>query len=264
MNRLQGRVAVITGGATGIGGAGASLFAKEGCKVVIACRNEEAGRKKVEEIKAEGGEAAFFKTDISEVEQIRALIDFTIKQYGKLNILWNNAGIPGPKGINGITVEQWDYTMNVNLRSNFFAAQAAYPYLNAAADADGVTSSILLTASTGGLVASTVSPLYGTSKGGQVNLTRSLAAALAPRIRVNCICPSTTDTPMLPSFGFDHPEEQSAEAIENYKRSRMASNLLGRMQSPDEVAALALFLVSGENQFMTGAIIPTDAGLTCR
>ncbi|MFT4105575.1 MAG: SDR family oxidoreductase [Lacrimispora sp.] len=254
--RLKDKVAIITGGASGIGRASAERFAKEGARVVVADMNRQNGLDTVAGIKAEGGEASFFEVDVADVSQVKAMIDFAVEAYGRLDILFNNAGYPCAAGMD-VEEEDYDKGMDINLKGGFFAVKYALPEFQKQGGG-----SVIFTASVGGMVASTNSPLYGAAKGAVVNLTRSLAVKYAKEnIRVNCLCPGPTDTAMLPLFtsrpGDELSQEDSMKVIMN-------STPMGRVAPSSELANAVLFLASDEAAFVTGVILPVDGGYVAR
>jgi len=255
--KLQGRVAVITAGASGMGLASAKLFAREGAKVVVADLDGAAAERAAAEIQAAGGTARAFQVDVSNVARLRELFAFVEKEFGALNVLFNHAGIPGPPGLD-ITEEQFDRTVGINLKSQFFATQLARPLLERSAP----KASIIYTASTSGLVGAPTSPIYGMTKGGTLILMRSVAKQLGPKgIRANAICPGPTDTPMLRVFTDPKREGLSAEDYAQQLTARAKNIPLGRAGTPDDIASVALFLACDDSAFVTGVTVPVDGGL---
>ena len=257
MGRLDGKVSIITAAGSGMGEAAAKLFAKEGAKVVVADIAPAKGQRVTKEIRDAGGDAIFIEVDVSKVSDMERMVKTTVQTYGKLNILYNHAGMPGPKGIEDVTEEEWEQCNKVNMLGGFFATKFAIPEMRKAG-----SGSILFTASTAGIIGSRYSPTYSAAKGSIVLLTKSLALALAKdNIRVNCICPTLTDTPMGPDFVRAKPDEDWATteaAIERF----ITTIPLGRLAEPQEVAYAALFLASDEASFITGIFLPVDGGAT--
>ncbi|WP_093266002.1 SDR family NAD(P)-dependent oxidoreductase [Psychrobacillus sp. OK032] len=248
--KLAGKVAVISAAASGMGRAGANLFAKEGAKVVILDVNQEQGELVVEEIKQSGGEAQFYKIDLIELDAIKEVIDRIDLQYGKIDVLWNHVGTPGPNGFENVTEEEYDFAMGLNLKSGFFTTQYALKSIRKAG-----TGSIIFTSSVGGLKASPTSVVYSTGKGAVVNLVRSLAVNLAKeKIRVNGICPSLAETPMMAQF-LARSKDDDPEKNKQFLLERIP---LGRFARPDDIAKAALFLASDESTYISGVNLPVD------
>lgn len=257
MGRLDGKVSIITAGGSGIGEATAKLFSREGAKVVAADIDLVKGQRVVREILTAGGDAIFVQVDVSKADDMERMVKTTVQTYGKLNILYNHAGIPGPKGVEDVTEDEWERCIKVNLLGGFFATKFAIPEMRKVGGG-----SILFTASTAGIVGSGFRPTYSAAKGAVVLLTKSLALKLAKdNIRVNCLCPTLTDTPMGPDFMRAKPDEDWA--ITEATRKRFLTMVpMGRMAKPQEVAYAALFLASDEASFITGVFLPVDGGAT--
>lgn len=253
--RLKDKVAVITAAGSGSGRAGSLIFAREGAKVVVADIDPKGGEETVRMVKEAGGEAYFIPVDCGKVAEMRKLIDAAMNKYGRLNILWNHAGIPGPGTLESTEEEAFDRAMAINVKGCFFASKFAVPYMKQSG-----AGAILFTSSVSGLRASPYSPSYSLAKGGLVTLTMSLAVYLAPHnIRVNCICPGSIDSPMIRVF-IDRSGSLKGEAMENALREHAKKAPLNRMAKPEEIANLALFLASDESSFITGAAVPIDGG----
>lgn len=258
MRRLAGKVSIITGAGSGIGEATAKLFSKEGAKVVVADIDPVKGQQVVTEIKDAGGDAIFIEADVSKVSDMEKMVKTTVSTYGKLNILYNHAGIPGPKGVEDVTEEEWEQCIKANMLGSFFATKFAIPEMRRVGGG-----SVLFTASTAGIVGSRFSPTYSSAKGALVLLTKSLALRLAKdNIRVNCICPSLADTPMGPDFVRAKPDEDRATTETTIERFLTAAIPMGRLVKPQEIAYAALFLASDEASFITGIFLPVDGGAT--
>lgn len=252
--RLAGKVAIITGAGSGIGRASALLFAKEGAKVVVADIDREAGERTAREIKEAGGEATFAQADVAKSAEVERMVKTCVEAFGGLDILYNNAGMPGPAGVDNVSEEDWGKVIDVNLKGVFLGCKYAVSEMRKRGGG-----SIISTASVAGLVGSVASPTYSASKGGVVLWTKSAAIALAKdKIRVNCVCPAPIETPMLPRFFEGLPEPE--KACQNF----IASLPLGRAGTPEEVAQAALFLASDESSFITGVALPVDAGHVAR
>ncbi|MBM4763665.1 glucose 1-dehydrogenase [Bacillus sp. B15-48] len=249
--RLKNKIAVISAGASGMGKAGATLFAKEGAIVNVLDINQTEGEKVVNIIKENGGEANFFQTDMTSLNAIKLTIDKITSMYGRIDILWNHVGVPGPYGIEDVVEEDFDFAIDLNLKSGFFTTKYALPAMKAAGG------SIIYTASIGGLVASPFSPVYSAAKGAVINLVRSLAVRLGKdQIRVNAICPGTTETPMLKQF----LTLSENDDFEENKRALLRNIPLGRTAHPIDIAHAALYLASDESSFVSGINLPVDGG----
>jgi NAD(P)-dependent dehydrogenase (short-subunit alcohol dehydrogenase family) len=245
--RLQGKVAIITGAASGIGRATALRFAQEGAKVVVADVQTAGGEQTVALARQAGGAAHFVATDVSREEEIRAMIEAAVTTYGGLDILHNNACATDPKTAEETTVENFEHTINVCLRAALLGAKYAAPHMRARGG--GV---ILTTASIHSIVGFTGFAAYQCAKGGLLSLTRALALELAPTIRVVAILPGAIDTPALrpsPDVTLDH---------------LLADIPLGRFGTPEEIAGTAAFLASADAGFITGTAIVADGGYTTR
>lgn len=253
MGRLEGKVAIVTGAASGIGRATALLFAQEGAKVVVA-DVDPRGQDVAAEITSAGGTALFVRTDVSQPEDVEALVRTTVDTYGTLDIMVNNAGVEGEQRPTAdCTVENWDRVLNVNLKGVFLGMKYAIPAMLRAGGG-----SIVNTASTAGLTGYPSLPAYAASKGGVIQLTKTAALEYARTgIRVNCICPGGILTPLVERFTAGLPQEQIQKMVE-------AAHPVGRFGKPEEVALLALFLASDESAFCTGAPFIIDGGMTAQ
>lgn len=252
--RLTGRVALITGAASGIGRAGALLFAQEGASVVIL-DTDVSGETTAAAICRREGAATFIQGDVSCSRDIHAAVQAATSNYGKLDILWSNAGIPLFKGILETEEDEWDRVMAVNLKGGYLLARAGIPAL---LDAGG--GSILFTGSIASFFGARNFTAYTASKGGVLMLGRALAVDFASRnIRVNVICPGATDTPMQEADmrSKDVPYEQAIEA-------EVRAHPLGRYAQPEEIAGCALFLVSDDSSFVTGTALMVDGGFAAQ
>jgi NAD(P)-dependent dehydrogenase (short-subunit alcohol dehydrogenase family) len=253
MTRLAGKVALVTGGGSGIGRAVAERFAAEGAKVVIADIAEDRGHALADKI---GPAAAFVRCDHTESDDNARAVAFAVDRFGGLDIVHNNAGGP----FTGAFEEVDDATLERVLRVNLFGvmqmARAALPALRDSAKRNPAGAALLFTSSLQGLKAKPNFSLYTVAKHGIVGLVRSLALELAPQnIRVNALCPTVIETPMLQAFlpGMAADRE---EALQRFR----ATIPLARMPEPEDVAAAALFLVSDEARMITGVALPVDGG----
>jgi 3-oxoacyl-[acyl-carrier protein] reductase len=248
--RLDGKVALITGGASGLGEATAVLFAKEKAKVVIADINRPRGEEVAKQIREDGGDCAFVEGDVSKAVDAKRMIDVTISTFKKLDILFNNAGIPIANAkFEEIDEAQWDRVINVNLKSMFLCSKYAVPFMKK--QGGGV---IINAASVGGVRPRGATLPYSVSKGAAIVLTKAMALELAPyKIRVNSISPVGTDTPLWRNF---YPDLDVTE-----RRRRVVATIpLGRLGEPKDVASAALFLSSDESSMITGINLRVDGG----
>ncbi len=254
MGRLDGKVAVVTGAASGIGRAVALLFAREGAKVVVADIQEEKARQVVQEIIDGGGAATFVKTDVSQPKDVEAMIKATQDTYGRLDILVNNAGILGDVGATAdCSLENWEQVINTNLKGVFLGMKYGIPAMLKSGGG-----SIINTASVAALIGEAYFPAYGASKGGVLQLTKTAALEYARQgIRVNALCPGGTVT----NIG-DHLGAQLEGAPEQVllAMAAKAEHPLGRLAQPEEQARMALFLASDDSSFCTGAAFLVDGG----
>lgn len=253
--RLEGRVAFVTGAAGGIGAATAVAMAAEGARVVVA--DVQDGSATVDRIAAAGGAALAVLCDVSDPAQVEAAVGAAVERFGSLDTLVNDAGISGGSSLLHETdVETWLQVLAVNLTGPFLCTRAAMPHLLASG-----RGRIVNVASTYGLVGAPMAPAYCASKGGVVNLTRQLAVDYSPQgVRVNAICPGYVDTDMG-GYRASLGPEGSGEA-DARREAAAAQQPIGRQAEADEVARVAVFLVSDESSFMTGAIVPVDGGCT--
>jgi len=247
MGRLDNKVAVITGAASGMGRATAVRFAGEGAAVVIADLNQEGGEATARECRENGGRALFHKTDVTSEAEIKS----AVKEFGQLNVIYNNAGIGGAVGpLDQITVEHWDRTMAVLLRAVFLGMKYAVPEMRKAGGG-----SIISTASIAGLQGYAGIHPYSAAKAGVINLTRSAATELAKdRIRANCICPGGILTPLVYN-NIPGGEKAAAEFLSK-------GQPFPREGRPEDIANMALFLASDESEWITGAAMVVDGGYT--
>jgi len=252
--KLAGKVALIDGAASGIGQAGARLFAKEGARVAVVDINDDAGRGTVNGIKQEGGEAYYIHADVGIVSQVKRMVEETVKRYGRLDIFWHNAGMPGPAGVENVNEQEYDRFMDVHLKGGFFGAQYAIPELRKSGGG-----SILFTSSVSGLKAASPSGPYTCAKAALVNLTRWLAARYArENIRANCLCPGIIKTGLLDIYERDATRRE--KPYEEFISDVLAATPMKRVGRPEEVAAAALFLVSDDASFITGDTLVVDGG----
>jgi NAD(P)-dependent dehydrogenase (short-subunit alcohol dehydrogenase family) len=249
--RLSNKVALITGAGSGIGRESALLFANEGAKVVVVDLNEKAGAETVSLIQNASGAASFFRADVSKAAEVAAMIEFTEKAYGKLNVLFNNAGIFPDKDGSVIDTEEevWDLVMNVNLKSVYLGCKYGIPALLRAGGG-----SIINTASFVALMGAATSQIaYTASKGGVLSMTREIAVEFARKnIRVNALCPGPVQTPLLAELLSDPARRQR----------RLVHIPMGRFAEAKDIAHAALFLASDESAYVNGATFTVDGGIT--
>ena len=249
--RLSNKVALITGAGSGIGRESALLFAKEGAKVVVVDLNEKAGAETVSLIQNAGGHASFFRADVSKAAEVAEMIEFAEITFGKLNVLFNNAGIFPDKDGSVIDTEEdiWDLVMNVNLKSVFLGCKYGIPALLRAGGG-----SIINTASFVALIGAATSQIaYTASKGGVLSMTREMAVEFARKnIRVNALCPGPVQTPLLAELLADPARRQR----------RLVHIPMGRFAQAKDIAHAALFLASDESAYVNGATFTVDGGIT--
>ena len=242
MGKLDGKVALITGSGSGIGRETAILFAKEGAKIVVGDYVPAGGNQTVEMIKGAGGEASFIEVDVSKSDQIQRMVKTAIDKYGRIDILYNNAGIQGPIApVADIPEEEWFKTLDTNVNSVFRCSKYTIPHM--INQGGGV---IISTSSTMGLAGKATIAPYALSKAGIISLTRTMATEYGPfNIRVNCICPGVIDTPM----GGPSGEVMDLNGVP-----------LRKVGIPQDIAKAALFLASDDSQYVTGISLVVDGG----
>jgi NAD(P)-dependent dehydrogenase (short-subunit alcohol dehydrogenase family) len=255
MSRLAGKVAVVTGAASGIGEAIAKRLSLEGAVVAVCDLDEKGGERVVAEIAAAGGRAECFRLDVSKEEQMKDVLQQIAEKYLKIDIMVNNAGI----GRSGTVLEQteaeWDAMMNVNAKGTFFGCKYAVKQMLTQKE----RGCIVNIASVAGMVGVLNRAGYCASKAAIVGLTKSVASDFAEHgIRVNAISPGTINSPWIQKILADHPEPDQA------RRQMEQRQPIGRMGTPQEIANLVCFLASDEASFITGSNIVADGGLTVR
>ena len=250
--RLQGKATIITGAGMGIGRACAHRFAEEGAKLLLIDVQRDAGQAVAEAINDAGGEAQFLEADVAQRADNERMVEACLEAYGRLDVLFCNAGITLGKTITESSDAEIDAVIDVNLKALIYASQYAIPPMR-----DQGAGSILFTASKTGLVAQKDSPVYCASKGAAVLLAKALALDYAAEnIRVNALCPGIIDTPMLQRFAHAMPQPEAA--WDEYAQAQP----IGRLGTPEECADAALWLVSEEASFITGVALPVDGGFT--
>ena len=251
MNRLNQKVAIVTGAAAGIGLASAALFAREGARVAAVDKEESGLQALSREIAAAGGELLPIAADVSKAEEVRRVVDTVVARFKRIDILFNNVGIV-PHGKIHLTAEtEWDRAMTINVKSMYLLCHKVIPlFLH---QGEGV---ILNTSSATALRSVPDRAAYNTSKGAVLSLTRSMAIDyVGDNIRVNCLCPGTVDTPSFRQRIAAFPDPPEA------LRQFVARQPMGRLGTADEIAQAALYLVSDESQFVTGAALSVDGGM---
>lgn len=254
---LEGKRILITAGASGMGRAGAELFVQHGATVCIADYDAEGAARTVCALEAMGGRASAIVVDLTDMDQSRRMVHEAFERMGGLDVLWAHAGSPGPEGIEKLDWNAYKKSMALNVDSTVASVSEAIPLLR-----NGIKPSILMTASTSGLVGSQFSAIYSLEKFAIVGFAKSLALALGPDgIRVNALCPGVVDTPMLPTFMSRSGDKSAAK---DAQMKFEASVPLGRVAQPEEQAQAALWLVSDAASYVTGIALAVDGGFTAR
>ena len=254
--RLQGRTALITGAGSGIGRATAELFAAEGADVAILDRDGQAAESAASDISAAGCEAHPVVADVSLADEITAAVDRAARLLGRLDIVYNNAGVGSSGSVVDTTEEDWDRCFAVNVKGTYLTSRAAIPHLESVGGG-----SIINQASVAALVGIQGFAAYCAAKGAVVSLTRAMAIDLAPLgIRVNALCPGTVYTPLMEPLMRD----RGGGSIERGIEITAAKYPIGRLGTPKEIAQAALFLASDDSSFVTGAAFTVDGGMTAQ
>ncbi len=246
MKKLAGKVALISGGTSGIGFASARLFAKEGAQVAILGRNEGKGRQAESILRSEGNDVKYIPCDVQKIDDIFMAKSFIEKEYKKLDILFNNAGILKTAALEEITDDDWDFMYDVNVKALMHMCKA---FISMLQQTHGV---VLTNASINGLhhyIKGKRSYMYASTKSAAIQFTKYIAKNYAPDIRANVLCPGMTVTNLFTNRDFSRFQDV---------------NLLGRMADPEEIAKVALFLVSDDSSFITGSTIVADGGETIK
>jgi NAD(P)-dependent dehydrogenase (short-subunit alcohol dehydrogenase family) len=246
---LAGRVALITGAASGQGRAAARLFAEQGATVVVADIDDAGAEQTVEECRQKA-KALAVHADVSRRQDVDDMVATTVDAYGRLDILYNNAAVQMSGRLVDCTEEEWDLTLTTNLSAIFWACRAAIPHMLA-----GDGGSIINTASVLGLIGSEGYAAYGAAKAGLIALTRQIAVEYGPKVRANAIAPGSIDTPR-----FQKVLEQLGDA-QKFVDGLRSTIPLKRLGVAEDVAAIALWLASDQSGYVTGAVIPADGGL---
>jgi NAD(P)-dependent dehydrogenase (short-subunit alcohol dehydrogenase family) len=254
MTRLESRVAIITGGASGMGQTAARVFCREGARVVLADVNAEGGEAAAQELRAGGGDVRFIKTDLTVESEVAALVEQTVATHGRLDVLFSNAGVKNSLGAaDTISEADWDWVLNTNLKATFFCVKHAAPTMISQSGG-----SIIVNASVAGFFAMPNQPAYNASKAAEIQFARSVAADYGRyNVRCNVICPGPIGGPFAAKFIFADAE-RAREAGQGVGQIVP----LGRMGASEEVASVALFLASDESSYVNGATISIDGGMT--
>ncbi|WP_231445327.1 SDR family NAD(P)-dependent oxidoreductase [Brevibacterium zhoupengii] len=256
MNRLKNKVAIITGGAAGMGRTQSELYAREGASVAVIDIDENGGEQTIAAIEAEGGTAKFWKVDISNEAQVGSAVDEVVQAFGQIDVLINNAGVTGAdKPTHEVSEAELDAVLGVDVKGLFFMTKHTVPHLKNAGGG-----SIVNFASIYGLVGSQELTPYHAAKGAVVALTKQDAVTYGKdSIRVNAVAPGTILTPLVKELGSRGPGGLNA-----YKELMGAKHPIGRLGKPEDVAYATLFLASDEAAFITGAVLPVDGGYTAQ
>jgi len=248
--RLEGRVALITGGTSGIGSATAMRFVEEGASVAITGRNAERGGQVVQELAAKGGDALFIQSDVCVASDCRAAVDQTLERFGKIDVLFNNAGVFHPKTIPDCTEEEWDETIDSSLKGAFLMSKYVIPAM-----IENGGGSIIHTSSGWGVLGGHQAAANKTAKGGLIVMAKAMAIDHGPDgIRVNCVCPGDVLTPML------HDDAEKRGMTWDDYSAGAGERPLGRIGTVKEIADAVLFLASDESSFVTGDSLVVDGG----
>lgn len=244
---LENKVAIITGAGSGFGRATAELYAKEGAKIVAVDFNEETVQETVTSIQDNGGEAVAVKADVSMDEDVKNFIQTAVDTYGKIDILFNNAGIYAPGTVEETDIDDWNHSLDVNITALFLAGKYAMPYLK---ESKG---NIINTASAGGIIGFPNAISYATTKGAVISFTRAMAVDYAEAgVRINAICPGTGETGMT----------KDLLEIDEIYEGFISPIPMKRLGKPNDIANAALFLGSDQASYITGHALPVDGGWT--
>jgi NAD(P)-dependent dehydrogenase (short-subunit alcohol dehydrogenase family) len=250
--RLADKVALITGAGSGMGRVAAQMFAAEGARVVVVDFDEAAGRETADSVQAAGGEASFVRADVSDEADARAMVDHAVERYGRIDVLYNNAGVMPEQDHSVIDtdVPTWDRVMAINVRGVFLACKYGIPRMIE----QGSGSVINISSFVALLGCSVPQDAYTASKGAVLSLTRSLAVQFGPQgVRANAICPGPIETPMLMEWLLKDEEA---------RKVRLARNPTGRFGKPEEIVNVAIYLASDESLWTNGAHFVIDGGIS--
>jgi len=248
--KLDGKVALITGGNSGIGSATAALLAKEGAAVVLTGRNKERGEQVAQAINDAGGTAMFIRSDVRIAEDCRQAVEQTLERFGRIDVLFNNAGVFHPKTVPECTEQEWDETIDSSLKGAFLMSKYTLPSM-----IERGSGSIIHTSSGWGILGGDRAASYCAAKGGLVIMAKAMAIDHGPDgIRVNCVCPGDTDTPM------EHADAENRGMTWEEYHAGASKRPLGRMGTTDDIARAVLFLASDDSSFVTGESLVVDGG----
>jgi NAD(P)-dependent dehydrogenase (short-subunit alcohol dehydrogenase family) len=248
--KLDGKVALITGGNSGIGSATAALLAKEGAAVVLTGRNQERGEQVAKAIDETGGKAKFFSSDVRVADECRKVVEQTLEWFGRIDVLFNNAGVFHPKTVPDCTEQEWDETIDSSLKGAFLMSKYTLPSM-----IERGSGSIIHTSSGWGILGGDKAAAYCAAKGGLIVMAKAMAIDHGPDgIRVNCVCPGDVETPMLPDDA-----KKRGIAWEDYLAGA-SDRPLGRIGTAEEIARAVLFLASDDASFVTGEALVVDGG----
>jgi NAD(P)-dependent dehydrogenase (short-subunit alcohol dehydrogenase family) len=248
--RLKGKIALITGGTSGIGSATAVRFAGEGAAIAITGRNQDSGQQVVDAIKSNGGEALFIQSDVRFAENCRRAVDQTLERFGRIDVLFNNAGVFHPRSVIECTEEEWDETIDSSLKGAFLMSKYVLPSM-----IENGGGSIIHTSSGWGILGGDKAAAYCAAKGGLVVMAKAMAIDHGPDgVRVNCVCPGDVLTPML------HDDAAKRGISWDDYAQGAAGRPLGRIGKVEEIADAVLFLASDESSFITGESLVVDGG----
>ena len=257
MKRVKNKVAIVTGGASGLGKSSAKLLAREGAKIVVSDIDEEGGKKVVQQIKEDGGEAIFIKQDVAKEDEWKNVIETTLETYGKLHILANSAGIGLGGTVEDVTLEDWKNLIDINLNGTFLGTKYGIKGMRKT-DEGG---SIINFSSIEGLIGDPNLPAYNASKGGVTIFTKSAALHCAKQgygIRINSIHPAYIWTPMVENF------LKAQGNVEEGKKQLESLHPVGHLGEPDDIGYGVVYLASDESKFMTGSELVIDGGYTAQ
>ena len=248
--KLDGKVALITGGNSGIGSATAALLAKEGAAVVLTGRNQERGEQVAQAINEAGGKAMFICSDVRIADDCRQAVEQTLERFGRIDVLFNNAGVYHPRTVPECTEQEWDETIDSSLKGAFLMSKYALPSM-----IERGSGSIIHTSSGWGILGGDRAAAYCAAKGGLVIMAKAMAIDHGPQgIRVNCVCPGDVETPMLPDDA-----KKRGMSWEDYLAGA-SDRPLGRIGTAEEIARAVLFLASEDSSFVTGEALVVDGG----